>query len=97
MGLRAVLDMYIVDKIGDSGTFKEKLHKLKEEGHLSLLQLQQVEPALEAGSAAAHRGFEPSEEVVYFVLNVVESLLQQDVRQASIDAVKNATPKRPPR
>jgi len=57
MGLRALLDVYMVKKIGDSGTFKSKLEQLVRIGSLSAAQLKQIEPALEAGSAAAHRGF----------------------------------------
>lgn len=71
MGLKALLDVYMVRKVGDSGTFKSKLEQLVRIRSLSAAQLQQIESALEAGSAAAHRGFDPSSETVTFVLDVV--------------------------
>lgn len=79
MGIRALLDMYIVRKIGDVGPFKEKLKRLQERGFLSAAQLVQIEPTLSAGHAAVHRGFSPSKETVAFTLDVVEALLHQDL------------------
>ena len=35
MGARALVDMLIVDKVGDTGTFKEKLSGLVAQGYLS--------------------------------------------------------------
>ena len=97
MGLRAMFDMFIVAKIGDRESFKEKLDALVSEGFLSGENRKLVEPALEAGSAAAHRGYVPTEEVMIFVLDVLETLLQQDLLQSSVDSVRGATPSRPRR
>jgi hypothetical protein len=94
MGVRALLDMYIVRKVGDVGSFKEKLRKLQERGHLSAAQLVQIEPALDAGHAAAHRGFSPSGETVVFALDVVEALLHQDLLGNNSEQISAAIPQR---
>lgn len=94
MGLRALLDVYMVKKVGDSGTFKSKLAQLVRIGSLSAAQLQQIEPALEAGSAAAHRGFDPSSEAVTFVLDVVELLLHQDLLGSQVSQIIAGIPPR---
>ncbi|WP_196800525.1 DUF4145 domain-containing protein [Thioalkalivibrio sp. AKL10] len=95
MGLRALLDMYIVRKIGDNGTFRQKLDKLQESGFLSAAQVVQLEPALDIGHAAAHRGFFPPPETLEFALDVVESLLHQDLLGAQSEKVGEGIPKRP--
>ncbi|MFC3282348.1 DUF4145 domain-containing protein [Litchfieldella rifensis] len=94
MGLRALLDMYIVRKIGDVGTFNEKLEKLQQGGFLSAAQLKQLDTALDAGNAAAHRGFCPPEETVAFALDVVEVLLHQDHLGHKSKKVSSGIPKR---
>lgn len=95
MGLRALLDMYIVRKIGDNGTFREKLDKLQKDGFLSAAQVVQLEPALDVGHAAAHRGFFPPQETLEFALDVVESLLHQDLLATRSEKVGESIPKRP--
>ncbi|WP_370630409.1 DUF4145 domain-containing protein [Methylococcus sp. Mc7] len=94
MGLRALLDTYMVKKVGDSGTFKDKLEKLVSLGFLSAAQVLQIEPALEAGHAAAHRGFNPPPETVTFVLDVVELLLHQDLLGAQASTINASIPRR---
>ena len=97
MGLRAVLDLFIVRKIGDIGTFEAKLSALVRDGYLSTEQRKLVEPTLDVGSAVAHRGHEPSGETTVFVLDVVEAVLQQEILQSRVEAVTSQTPQRPAR
>lgn len=94
MGLRALLDMYIVRQIGDVGSFNEKLRKLEQDGFLSAAQRIQLDTALKAGDAAAHRGFCPPEETVAFALDVVEVLLHQDHLGNKSEKVSSSIPKR---
>ena len=94
MGLRAILDMYIVEMIGDEGTFKEKLEKLVTEGFLSSKQKESLETALDAGSAAAHRGYEGDIKTCNFVISVIELLLHQTVLANMQQQVKSKIPAR---
>lgn len=95
MGVRALLDMYIVRKVGDVGSFEKKLKMLQERGFLSAAQLVQIEPALNAGHAAAHRGYSPPEETVGFALDVVEVLLHQDLLGNRSEQVGAGIPQKP--
>lgn len=70
------------------------LEQLVTIGSLSAAQLYQIEPALEAGSAAAHRGFAPSSETVTFVLDVVELLLHQDLLGSQVSQINAGIPPR---
>ncbi len=76
MGARALLEHVMVSKVGDQGTFVKNLDKFQAEGFLSQRQREIIEPILEAGHAAIHRGFDPSEEDVATVIEVTESLVE---------------------
>lgn len=94
MGIRALLDMYMVRKVGDVGSFNQKLETLKELGYISAAQAVQIEPALNAGHAASHRGYSPPEETVGFALDVVELLLHQDILGSKSAQVGAGIPQR---
>ena len=53
MGARALVDMIMVDKVGDVGTFGEKLQSLEGQGFVSSKNRQILEVALDAGNAAS--------------------------------------------
>lgn len=98
MGARALLDVVIVDKIGDVGTFQEKLKKLQDDGCVSPSQLKFLEVALDAGNAAVHRGHIPSTKNIHRVMNIVENLIQAlYVLEHEAQGVRKATPPRPPK
>jgi hypothetical protein len=67
--------MLMVEKVGDVGTFKEKLKKLVESGFLSASTQEVLDAALDAASAAAHRGHFPKATEVNAVMDIVENLL----------------------
>jgi len=75
MGSRAVLDLLIVDLVGDQGTFNQKLQKMVDEGHLSAKHRDVLVAALDVGHAASHRGYLPTPERVVEVLDILEHLL----------------------
>jgi hypothetical protein len=77
MGARALLDMVIVDKVGDVGRFDQKLDALEKSNFVSKGQREILETALEAGNAATHRGHRPSLEALNVVMDIVENVLQQ--------------------
>jgi hypothetical protein len=94
MGIRTVLDQYLVEKVKDIGGFQAKLKKAAELGFLSAKQVELVEPALDAGNAASHRGFNPSAETLLYCLEVVENLLHQDELAKATNEVATQIPKR---
>src|SRR5260221_8076924 len=58
-GIRTLLDIYIVNKVGDVGTFKQKLDKLVTNGVITLSKRTVLETTIDAGNASAHRGYKP--------------------------------------
>lgn len=76
MGARSVLDLAMQDKVGDCGTFKDKLNEMLRQHLINSDEKDLLEAALDAGSAAAHRGHEPSAEELSSVMDIVEHILQ---------------------
>ena len=95
MGARAMLDMAIVDSVGDVGTFHDKLDALQSKGLIAEQQRQFVEAALEIGHAAGHRGHCPTAENLNLAMDIVENILQQIyVLPHAVVELKKSTPAR---
>ncbi len=77
VGPRTVLDLLIVDKIGDSGSFKQKIKKLEDGGHITHAEAELIEAVIEAGSASAHRGYAPDTDSLNHVMDTLESMLDK--------------------
>jgi hypothetical protein len=96
MGARALIDLVMLDKVGDTGTFSEKLKALVSQGYVSTLNREFLEAALEAGHAATHRGHEPTTADVNRMMDIIENLLQAVyVLGDAAEQLKKRTPKRP--
>ena len=76
-GARTALDMLIVDKIGDIGSFKKKLNKLESDGFIDSTEKELLDAVTEAGNAAAHRGYAPDEKLLDSVMDILESLFDR--------------------
>jgi hypothetical protein len=98
MGARTLVDMVMVEKVGDVGGFAQKLSELEKAGFVSSKNREVLEAALDAGSAAAHRGFAAKTDEVNIVMDIVENLLQAVyVLQDAAQKLKQSTPPRPAR
>ena len=90
MGSRTLIDMFALEKIGDTGGFSAKLTKLQAEGYLSARDVQSLRAAVEVGHEATHRNLRPTEQDCHTVLDIVEHLLQRIVLDTrAIDLSKN--------
>jgi len=94
MGTRALVDMYMNDAVGDVGGFERKLSQLVTAGYLADQDRKILTPALEAGHAAAHRGYLPDVDQVNHVMDIVENLLQKHTLTTSAEALTRETPSR---
>ena len=97
MGARTLIDIFIAENVGDQGTFGAGMKVLKERGYISEAHKAVIESVIEAGSAAAHRGYDPSAEVTNAVMDIVENLIHHSVLSGSADLLRRSTPPRPPR
>ncbi|MCE5180556.1 MAG: DUF4145 domain-containing protein [Betaproteobacteria bacterium] len=76
MGVRAIIEAIMIDKVGDSGTFKGNLKAFQAKGYISSFQLENLEAALELGHASIHRGFIPKNHQIEVALDILENLVQ---------------------
>jgi hypothetical protein len=96
MGARTLIDLLMLDKVGDAGTFGEKLKKLENLGVISSQNRIVLEAALHVGSAAAHRGHSPSSDEVNDVMDIVENVLHAVYILPEMAAkLRKTTPPRP--
>lgn len=75
MGTRTIVDQILLEMLEDVGGFEQKLQEAVSRGFFTEEQKNIISVAIDAGSAAAHRGFRPTEEQLESVLNIVEHTL----------------------
>lgn len=97
MGIRALFDLVSIDALSaDAGAFKKKLDDMLRDEHIAPVQRENLDAMVDAGSAAAHRGFNPTVEMVEtmwgIALNTLESfyVLGPKARKLKVE-----TPARP--
>jgi hypothetical protein len=94
MGARALVDMFMNDKVGDIGGFQRKSTELVKQGILSNSHKKFLDAALETGHAVIHRGLKPKKHTVEQVIDIVENLLHTyDLEEVSKD-LEEDTPQR---
>jgi hypothetical protein len=76
MGVRAVLEAVMLDKIGDQGSFTANVEKFASDGYIALKQVPRVRSVLDAGSATIHRGFGPNSQDVVAMVDLAENLIE---------------------
>ncbi|MDA4846144.1 DUF5655 domain-containing protein [Hoeflea poritis] len=76
-GSRTLLDRLIVLTVGDKGNFQSGLKALRESGKISQHEHEIIKPVVQAGNAAAHRGWAPSKEQLTTILDTVEGLIHR--------------------
>ncbi|HME22075.1 MAG TPA: DUF4145 domain-containing protein [Acetobacteraceae bacterium] len=77
MGIRAALERVMIDKIGsDQGTFKNNTDAFDKAGYLSVRQRGHIDTILEAGHAAIHREWQPSDQDIITLLDITESVIE---------------------
>jgi predicted transport protein len=76
-GSRTLIDRLIVLTVGDKGNFAKGLSALKDDGKISQHERDILAPIIQAGHAAAHRGWAPTKEQLAIILDTVEGLIHR--------------------
>lgn len=96
MGVRAVLELVMIDKVGaDQQTFAKNLEALFAAGHVSRLQKDRLKSVLDLGSATIHRGHSPSKEDINTCVDIMEHVIES--LYIHEEDVKRMTDRVPPR
>jgi hypothetical protein len=98
-GVRSLIEQIAVQQNGtDAGSFAANLGQLQKKGHLTPLQRDRVMTVIDAGSAAIHRGYAPSEEDLITMLEITEQLVTSVYfHGASVAELARRIPSRPPK
>lgn len=98
MGIRALLERIMIEKVGDKGSFSENLISFEKAGYVSRLQRERLETILEAGHAAIHRLYKPSMEDSVTLVDIAESIVESlYIHGDKVDRLKKAIPPRAPK
>lgn len=98
IGMRSIVDFVLNEVVGDCGGFAEKLDALEAKKFIGGKNRIFLESAIDAGSAAAHRGAKLDSSTLNAVMDIIENLLQAIyVLPEHGTRIKSRTPPRPPR
>ena len=97
MGVRAIVDRLLTDKLGDIGGFERKLTSAAEpeNGLLTPNQCKVLQAIIELGSASSHRGHTPGAKTIENTLVILENLVESIFVIPDLsDDVRKETPPR---
>jgi len=82
-------------KIDPALTFKEKLDELQAKGHISASERTHLDILTDAGGAAAHRGWQPTADLLDTIMTIVETFIHRKfVLEAEVKRLKKEIPRR---
>ncbi len=95
MGIRAIIEAVMIDKVTDQGSFVKNLQEFFSQGFISKIQKDSLESALEIGHATIHRGHIASEAELETAFDITEGLLNDlYVSPSKAKALRTNLPKR---
>lgn len=94
MGIRTIIDLIMQEKIGDKGSFKDRMQKMLDGHYLSQTQYDIFLILIDAGNASAHRGYIPTKDGTLQLLEALDSFLRIEVDSKIINTLKDEIPKR---
>ena len=106
MGIRTCFDIVSTSLgIDPNLTFTEKLEKLRDGGHITEKEKDNLTVLVEAGNASAHRGWFPNSEDIRVLLNILENFIENTIikpletkmLEETVATIKEKLPPRPPR
>lgn len=98
MGIRALLEDVMISSVRDQGTFEANLDRFCADGFASTLQRRQLGNILEAGHAAIHRSYVPSEHDLNLALDIAEGIMATIYDHPErTEKLAGAVPKRQPK
>jgi hypothetical protein len=78
-GARTAIDIVMNSLVGDVGSFASKVNAMKVNGHITETEKDLLVAIIDTGSAAAHRGFRPSEDTLQCVMLILETIITKTI------------------
>ncbi len=97
MGIRAVLEAVMIDKVSDRGNFKSTLDAFQAAGYIGVRHRNVVEVALEAGHASMHRAWQPNDKELNALMDIAESVIESVyLHEGQAAKLEESVPRRKP-
>ncbi|MCB2199502.1 DUF4145 domain-containing protein [bacterium] len=95
MGLRAMADFVIRDRVGEQSSFRKGLEAIEGAGLIGRKQSEYFASVVEAGHAANHRGWNPKKSEVNHMAEITENVLHTTyILGKHSESLQATTPKR---
>ena len=94
MGVRALIEQVMINKVGNKGTFAKNLDAFQQAGYVSLLQRDALNDILDAGHATIHRAYEPKPKDIEIATEGILAAIY--VHADAAKKVSERVPARPP-
>lgn len=75
MGVRAVIEAIMIEKVGDQNSFHANLKEFESKGFISKIQRTTLDTALDLGHATIHRAFSPDTKQIGLAMDILENLV----------------------
>lgn len=97
MGLRALLESVMIERVGDSGGFEAKLKQFEKNGYATPQHADVIRKVLDAGHASMHRTYFPNADDLETCVDVVKHLLHgvYVLHPKVLDLAANTPPRQP--
>lgn len=76
IGIRALLEQVMIEKINDNGSFAKNLDEFENKGFISKIQKEAILPVIEAGHASVHRGFKATNKEIQHLMDITENIIE---------------------
>jgi len=95
MGVRSLLEKIMISKTDDQGSFVKNIAEFERSGYVSRIQRERLEAILDAGHAAIHRTFKPSNKDVITLVDLTEHIVETVyLHEKKVAALKQRVPPR---
>lgn len=96
IGIRTCFDLYALEMdVDDKLPFAKKLEKLKELGVIGETQLEALKVLVDAGNAAAHRGWKPKTKELELLLDILADRISEHYfRSETLEELRKTIPTR---
>jgi hypothetical protein len=76
MGIRALLERVMIERVGDKGSFNQNLAAFQTQGYIGQVQKDILDATLEVGHASIHRNYNPSRRDLEHILDIAENIIE---------------------
>lgn len=95
MGIRALLEFIMIQKVGDNGSFSKNLAEFERKEYISRGQRDILNAVLEAGHATMHRSYSPSQDDLVTCMDIAENVIEMVyIHPLKVKALAKKIPKR---